>query len=112
MLARSGSVGDLLYLVTDIVIEVGKGRPFNALTDSYTDIDPSQPIYPIRGSYVGWQCGVVGSIGAAAGHNCARNDGASQGGTCYKDSFGDWHCKMCCTLGSNQKAGYPPPQGQ
>jgi hypothetical protein len=110
--APSGAVGDLLYLVTDIVVEVGKGRPFNALTDSRRDIDPSQTIYPIRGSYVGFQCGVSGSIGAPAGHNCARNEAANQGGNCYKDSFGDWHCSMCCVLGSNQRGGFPPPVGQ
>jgi hypothetical protein len=111
MMTRSGMVGDLLYLVTDVVVEVGKGRPFNQATDSNTSIDPSQPVYPIRGSYVGWQCGVVGQPNSAAGKNCARNDASKVAGVCYKDTFGDWHCGMCCALGSNQRAGYPPPTG-
>ena len=110
-MARSGVSGDLLYLVTDVVVEVGKGRPFNPATDSFTSVDPSQPVYPIRGSYVGWQCAVVGQINGAPGKNCARNEALKVGGVCYKDTFGDWHATLCCALGSNQKPGYPPPTG-
>ncbi len=110
-LQRSGAVGDLLYLVTDVSVEIGKGHPFNPLTDSYNSIDPSQTVYPIRGSYTAWQCGVSGSIGAPAGKNCAKNDAVPMTGNCYKDTFGDWHCTLCCQMGSNQKAGFPPPTG-
>lgn len=108
---HSGAIGDLLYLVTDVAVEIGKGRPFNALTDSFTSIDPAQNVYPIRGTYTAWQCGVSGSIGAPAGKNCARNEAVPMTGTCYKDTFGDWHCNLCCQMGSNQRAGYPPPTG-
>ena len=112
MVNLSGSVGDLLYLVTDVNIEVGKGRPFNPANDSFNSIDPSQLVYPIRGTYVGWQCSVLGSIGGVAGKNCARSSGPTIGGSCYKDAFGDWHCNLCCYMGSSSKAGFPPPAGQ
>jgi hypothetical protein len=110
-LQRSGAVGDLLYLVTDVSVEIGKGHPFNILTDSYNSIDPSQTVYPIRGTYTAWQCGVSGSIGAPAGKNCAKNDAVPMTGNCYKDTFGDWHCTLCCQMGSNQKGGFAPPTG-
>ena len=111
-LTRSGSAGDLLYLVSDVNVEIGKGRPFNPLTDSFQNIDPSQMVYPIRGGYVSWQCAVVGTINGAAGKNCSRNDAPQVAGSCYKDAFGDWHCNMCCTMGSSAKMGYAPPTGQ
>ena len=110
-LQRSGAVGDLLYLVTDVSVEIGKGHAFNPLTDSYNAIDPSQTVYPIRGSYTAWQCGVSGSIGAPVGKNCARNDAVPMTGNCYKDTFGDWHCNLCCQMGSNQRTGFAPPTG-
>jgi hypothetical protein len=111
VLQHSGSIGDLLYLVTDVTAEIGKGRPFNALTDSFNSIDPSQNVYPIRGTYTAWQCGVVGHVGAPAGKNCSRNDAVPMTGSCFKDTFGDWHCNLCCQMGSSAKGGYPPPTG-
>ncbi len=110
-LQHSGAVGDLLYLVTDVTVEIGKGRAFNILTDSFNSIDPSQTVYPIRGTYTAFQCGVSGSIGAPAGKNCARNPPVPMTGSCYKDTFGDWHCNLCCQMGSNQRTGFPPPTG-
>ena len=110
-LQHSGAIGDLLYLVTDVSAEIGKGRPFNPRTDSYPSIDPTQTVYPIRGTYTHWQCGVSGSIGAPAGKNCSRNDAIPMGGSCFKDTFGDWHCSVCCQMGSSAKTGFTPPTG-
>jgi hypothetical protein len=95
--------GGYLYLTSELTIEVApSSRPFNAWTDSTPDIDPKQPVYSIRGSYVSYQCShpsVNGGFGLPAGKNCVRYDAGSNAplratGICYKDAFADWHCKM------------------
>lgn len=108
--------GDLLYLVGNLNLQVGKGRPFNVNTDSWSDVDPSQTVYPIRGNYTEWQCLEPDPhpIGNAprAGKNCFKYDAPGATGVCYKDTFGDWHCKFCCaTVGSGQGGVefFPPP---
>ncbi len=108
---HSGAAGDLLYLVTDVAVEIGKGRPFNPRTDSATSVDPSETVYPIRGTYTKWQCGVVGHVGSPAGKNCSRNAALPMTGSCYKDTFGEWHCGICCQMGSSAETGFPPPAG-
>jgi hypothetical protein len=49
--------GGYLYLTSELTLEVAPGsRPYSAWTDSTPDIDPKQPVYSIRGSYVSYQC--------------------------------------------------------
>ena len=48
--------GQVLYLATNVSVEVAKGRPYSASTDATQDVDPSQTVYPIRGSFDWWQC--------------------------------------------------------
>ena len=91
--------GESLVLVTDIKVEVGKGRAFNILTDSYpfaadNHIDPSQTVYPIRGSFTSWTCNKLGDINGAPGKNCTKWEQPKAQGNCFKNSFGDWHCNM------------------
>jgi len=87
-----------LYLVADVKIEVApKARPFNINTDTTGIIDPSQPIYNVRGSYTFYQCinpafATPGQF--PAGKNCNTSDVTNATGMCYKDTFGDWHCVM------------------
>jgi hypothetical protein len=88
----SGSV--TLNLLTDVVVQVGNGRPFNIATDSWPDVDPSKTVYPIRGGYTQWSCGVLGEDGYVAGHSCNRVLQPHASGICYMDSFGDWQCKF------------------
>ena len=112
----------ILTLATDVTVEIGRGRPFNMLTDSnYHGIDPSQTVYPIRGSFNGWSCHTIS--GSFSGSNtCSEWPQTAAAGICYKDSFGDWHCEMwdgkqgavrCPEC--NGTAGlkyFPPPTGQ
>jgi hypothetical protein len=52
-----------LHLVSDVRLEVGKGRPFDMFKDNQPadeDLNPS-PRYPIKGSFVAWTCGPVNS---------------------------------------------------
>jgi hypothetical protein len=89
-----------LFLVSDVMVQVGKGRPFNKTTDSMAGIDPAQPVFDIRGSFTGYQCEPLGKMvgttmyGPAAGKNCTAHDEPKAEGICYKDTFGDWHCLM------------------
>ena len=108
----SGSA-QLLYLVSNVTLEVAKGRPFNMLTDSWTDIDPSQTVYPVRGGFTGWQCSRLGSINGNPGKNCTKTEQPHASGMCFKTTFSDWHCKM---LDINNDGGsmerFPPPAGK
>lgn len=108
-----------LYLISDLKIEVApSGRPYNAWTDSTPDIDPKQPVYALRGSYVSYQCthpAQGGGFGLPAGKNCIRYDAGSNmplraTGFCYKDAFGDWHCKIKpIDVARPMKTGEAPP---
>jgi hypothetical protein len=91
-----GGNGSYLYLVTDVKLDVASSaRPYNALTDSTSAIDPKQPVYDIQGSYAQYQCMTPGSGGGGTysiGKNCTRRDVSNAAGMCYKDTFLNWHC--------------------
>lgn len=91
---KSIASGEQLNLLTDLAIEIGSGRPFNMRTDSWPDVDPSKTVYPIRGGYTWWRCGVVGTIGNPPGKNCTKMEEPHATGICYTSSFGEWHCKF------------------
>lgn len=108
---RSATSGDLLYLVTDVKLEVGKGRPFSLATDAVENIDPAQTVYPVRGTYAWWQCSAIGSINGQPGKNCVKDEMTEASGRCYKSTFGEWHCLMFGG-GPHDSTRYPPPAGQ
>jgi hypothetical protein len=93
-----GGNGSHLYLVTDVKIDVAsRSRPFNPVTDTTSAIDPTQPVYNIRGSYAKYQCMTPGAGGGGTypiGKNCNRYDLSNAVGMCYKDTFSDWHCVL------------------
>jgi hypothetical protein len=96
---ESSSLGELLNLVTDVKVEIGKGRPFNMQADSFgfaTDlgIDPSQTVYPIRGSFTSFQCAKIGSTNGNPGKSCSKLPQPEAKGICFKTTFGEWHCDM------------------
>ena len=77
------------------MVEVGGARPFNPRDDrNVTNLDPSKPLYAIRGSYKGYQCAPVNDIDRNAGRNCNLYDSQHAEGFCFHDTFGDWHCNM------------------
>lgn len=95
-----------LYLISELKMRVaGHSRPYNSWTDATPDIDPSQPVYSVSGSFVKYQCvrpGMGGGASYPIGKNCDRVASASNTpfkatGICYKDAFADWHCKMLAT---------------
>jgi hypothetical protein len=90
-----------LILLDDVKVEVGGARPFNPVVDrGVQNLDPKQPVYPIRGSFKSYQCSHLvhkadGSIDQnSVGRNCSVYDYANAEGFCFKTTFGDWRCGM------------------
>ena len=101
-----------LYLVDDMKVQVGAGRKFQLRTDAYNDIDSTKPVYPIRGSYVRYSCGVPRAAFDTVGKNCTLYDQPHATGVCFKTTFGDWHCQMK-DLGNTVttlRTAIPPPR--
>jgi hypothetical protein len=58
--------GCCIWLMENVQVETGKSRPFSSWSDvGNQDIDNSQPVYPIRGTYDNYQCYPPGSSGGA-----------------------------------------------
>jgi hypothetical protein len=105
---------DYLYLVSDVVVQVGASRPFNMSLDAgAAAIDTRASVYDIRGSYTQYQCGVQSTMVNTFGntHNCNKYIYTAAQGACWKDTFGDWHCTMAGKAGSGQIQDQMPPAG-
>ena len=89
----TGSSTPQITLVTDLQVQIGGPRNYMPGADSWSDIDPSAKVYPVRGQGTMWQCGAVAMYGV--GTNCVNYPAAAGGqGICYKSTFGDWKCHM------------------
>lgn len=110
----SGS-GDL-YLVENVKVEVGGGTSYAAIRGQYSldQIDVRVPVYPIRGSFLKYQCqdpetAYVGPPNT----NCVTYNNPKATGYCYKTTFGDWKCNMADTSATdkeNYRAKVAPPK--
>lgn len=83
-----------LFLVENVQLQVGAPRRFQMNTDAANDVDPSQPVYPIRGSFVRYQCRAPSALEGNKGKNCSVYQQPKATGACYKTTFGDWNCSM------------------
>ncbi|MEP6491746.1 MAG: hypothetical protein ABJF01_03660 [bacterium] len=92
-----------LYLVENMKVQIGAPRPYEQRADGRHDnIDPAQPVYPIRGSYDVYACAAVYSwpktgnspAESNAGKNCRTHGQPHASGKCYKTTFADWQCFM------------------
>jgi hypothetical protein len=101
-LIRCGSAGERvydgqLYLLENVKAEIGKGRPY-VYTDYGHKLDPSKPVYPIRGSFDKYQCTAlnpkIGMKGRNPGDNCSIYPQPKAEGICYTTTFGEWDCLM------------------
>ncbi|MBZ5607380.1 MAG: hypothetical protein LAP38_03915 [Acidobacteriia bacterium] len=89
------SGGDLLYLYENVAFEVAKGRPYQTSDSLLTDIDPSLPVYPIRGTFDLYSCSDPRQMTPPKpGKNCGLNKNTQGTGVCYKTGFGDWKCTI------------------
>jgi hypothetical protein len=103
--------GQYLYLVENVNLEVGSSRPYNPGQESAPEIDPTKPMYAIRGSYMLYHCNEVSTILENAGKNCAVYVHRKATGYCYTSTFGEWLCNMTDGNISNDDyhSGVPPP---
>jgi hypothetical protein len=82
-------------LFGNVQVEIGKARPFNAITDSLkSDADADSPVYPIRGSYDRYTCSLLDPPRTVYGRNCMVQGQPQATGSCYRNTFGDWSCGM------------------
>ena len=86
-----------LMLLTDVTVQLAHPRAFIYSQDSgRSQIDVRAPVYDIRGGFKEYQCGkpILGGGAYTATHNCNLYEQPQATGTCYRDTFGDWHCLM------------------
>ena len=110
--------GAYLYLAEDVTVQVGKGRPYSALSEPFaSDIDTKSLVYPIRASFQQYQCGHEhkdpGSPIYNLNKNCTISPEPTAEGKCYKTSFGDWSCLITSRTSDYKttKRDMPPPKG-
>ena len=102
--------GQYLYLVENVRVQVGVGRPYNPNMDiNVPNMDVRFPIYPIRGSLTKYQCKdpKLDYI-RVPGKTCARYEMPKATGFCYRTTFGEWRCHM--TDFSNLNENYFPDE--
>jgi hypothetical protein len=92
--------------LSDLKVEVSKGHAFT-MYDQAPNIDVSQTVYGIRGSFKAYHCAVVDGAVTLADKNCMTSEFPTANGNCYKDNFGDWHCGLQ-GIGINAKFNMPP----
>lgn len=106
--------GNRLYLVENVKVEVGGGVPYTPNLGAFQEIDVKVPLYPIRGSYLQYQCSdpktdYVGPPNT----NCRCYTHRKAKGYCYKTTFGDWRCFMAdptaATNNENIRERVAPP---
>ncbi|MGD0345475.1 MAG: hypothetical protein ABSA85_01900 [Terracidiphilus sp.] len=90
-----GLFGGNLFLLENVKVEIGSGRPFQPGSDiGMFQIDIRQPVYPIRGSFLRYQCSSSKASPYKRGSNCILITTPQAAGACFKTTFGDWTCKM------------------
>jgi hypothetical protein len=87
--------GGHLYLAENIKVEVGGGVPYTPNLGAFEAINVRVPLYPIRGSYLRYQCDDLKTEHVGPPDtNCTTYNQPKATGYCYKTTFGDWRCSM------------------
>ena len=90
--------GGGLYLMKDLVIRIGKGRPYDLLDDtSVSEVDMSVDVFPLRGSFTWSECGRQEnaiSLGKNPDRYCTEADIPNATGACWFNLFGEWQCTL------------------
>jgi len=109
-----GLSGGKLYLLENVKLEVGGGVPYHPNLGAFEAINVRVPLYPIRGSYLSYQCrNLVTEYVGPRGKNANRYSNPKATGYCYKNTFGDWRCFMAdpnATSPENARHNVAPPQ--
>lgn len=105
-----------LYLVENVKVEVGGGIPYAAIMGqrSFSEINVRVPVYPIRGSFLQYQCkDPIREHVGPPNTNCNTYNNPNATGYCYKTTFGDWKCAMTDGNGNereNVRRNVAPPK--
>jgi hypothetical protein len=104
-----------LLLLTDVTVQLAAPRAFIYAQDSSrSQIDVKAPVYDIRGKFKQFQCSkpILGGGAYTATHNCNLYEQPQAAGSCYRDTFGDWHCTMAGNrlASTNQVREQMPPR--
>ena len=114
--APSNSFGDRLFLVSRVNLQFSNPHAFVGSPVAYQNMDTTQPVYDARGSYVWWNCFVPSGDASGnqprPGHSCFKYLAPAVQGIAFRDTFGEWHVKVCCAAhdsGQNGVELFPPP---
>jgi hypothetical protein len=100
----------VISLMQEVKVEVGGPRPFIAEDSSFSQIDPSSKVYPIRGSEKMYLCGsVIENVSHNTGKNCSYFAQTKAEGRCWKTKFGDWRCSLAGGGDGTQTQNQPGP---
>ncbi len=83
-----------IHLITNVRVQVDPPRQFDFRSDSGGTFDPSQPVYPIHGSYRNWSCIKLSATSSNAVGNCRYADHVEANGACRRLRTGSWNCYM------------------
>ena len=86
-----------LTLWEKVQLDIGKGRPYQASDSRLQEIDPAEPVFPIRATFDLYRCfdpARMTPVQPGPGHNCNFNPNVHGTGVCYKTTFSDWNCEM------------------
>jgi hypothetical protein len=104
-----------LFLVTNVKVQVAPASHPASRSILGGDLDPTQPIWDIHGSFMQYQCSQAATWDNAFArtHNCSTNDMPTATGYCYKSTSGEWHCTMSdmAHLTANTQQNQMPPAG-
>ena len=111
----SSSFGDRIDLVSEVNLQVSKGRPYNMATDAFKGIDVTQRVYDVRGFYIHWQCRTwtadPNPMLPQPGRNCYKFPAPAAIGIAFRDTFGNWHVPVVGE-GGDTIHYFPPPTEQ
>lgn len=105
---RKESLGaHTLYLVSDVQVQMGGGRPFNSKSDmNLAQADTTSTVYPIRGSMISYNCSPPSRM-TPSKNTCYIVPDHHPSGACFKTTFADWDCYLQGT--ENAAGDYGPP---
>ena len=104
-----------IVLLTDVRVEMGGSQPYNYHAHSHlTAVDTTSQVYPIRGSYTWYDCGVIAVYPAIhsdnRGKNCITSLAPAGKGFCWLTTFGSWDCVLNDVDHHDIQKDQPPPR--
>jgi len=106
-----GVADGALFLIENIQVrEIG--NPEKADASFFPDIDIRQPVYPIKGTLLRYNCDRegrnLGGYGNPPGANCVTFLEANASGHCYMTTAGTWNCSMSDLAARKTEKVAPP----